>query len=49
MGEKISRVYFGLYKRALGESFLTEEYALRVLDTFLVQNKCMISKRSPQN
>lgn len=27
------------YKRALGESFLTEEYALRALDAFLVQQQ----------
>jgi integrase len=30
---------FLAYKRALGESFLTEEYALRALDAFLVQQQ----------
>jgi integrase len=30
---------FLAYKRALGQSFLTEERALRLLDTFLVQQK----------
>jgi len=30
---------FLAYKRALGQSFLTEEYALRLLDAFLVQQK----------
>jgi integrase len=31
--------HFLAYKRALGQSFLTEEKALRLLDTFLVQQK----------
>ncbi|MCL6449520.1 MAG: tyrosine-type recombinase/integrase [Armatimonadetes bacterium] len=31
--------HFLAYKRALGSSFLTEEYALRLLDAFLVKQK----------
>ena len=35
---------FLAYKRALGESFLTEEYALRALDAFLVQRQAHSTK-----